>query len=91
VLSDRRSVSLVEEEGLLSALAQATGLEARDLATTRSLLDLGLTSFRIMQALMQIEEGFGVEFSEEDIVKFPAVPASALVEFIAERIRISDS
>jgi acyl carrier protein len=77
---------VVDEEEVLEVLAQATGLERRELGTEWSLLDLGLTSFRIMQALMEVEERFGVEFSEDDVVKFPTVPGSSLPRFVRERI-----
>ncbi len=80
---------MADEEEVLEALAEATGLEPPELGSAWSLLDLGLTSYRIMQAVMQIEERFGVEFSEDEVVKFPAVPASDLGRLVSERIAIS--
>lgn len=77
---------MADEDEILEALAEATGLERRELGSSYSLLDLGLTSYRIMQALMQIEERFGVEFSEDEVVRFPAVPTSALMRLVGERI-----
>ena len=82
---------MVDDEEVLEVLAEATGLEARELGADWSLLDLGLTSFRIMQALMQIEERFGIEFSEDEVVKFPTVPGRALSRFVGDRIASSSA
>jgi acyl carrier protein len=79
-------VTVADEDEVLDALADATGLQRSELASNYSLLDLGLTSYRIMQALMQIEETFGVEFSEDEVVRFPAIPARALGGLVGERI-----
>lgn len=81
---------VVDEREMLEVLADATGLEARELGAEWTLLDLGLTSFRIMQALMQIEERFEIEFSEDEIVKFPTVPGRELSRFVGDRIASSD-
>ena len=77
---------MADEDEVLDALSEATGLERSEFGSAWSLLDLGLTSYRIMQALMQVEERFGVEFSEDEVVRFPAVPASALLRLVGERI-----
>lgn len=82
---------MVDEEEVLEVLAEATGLERREFGTEWSLLDLGLTSFRIMQALMEVEERFGIEFSEDEVMKFPTVPGSSLPRFVRERIAGSSS
>jgi acyl carrier protein len=82
---------VVDEEEVLEVLAEATGLERREFGTEWSLLDLGLTSFRIMQALMEVEERFGIEFSEDEVMKFPTVPGSSLPRFVRERIAGSSS
>jgi acyl carrier protein len=84
--SQSKGGAVVDEEEVLGVLAEATGLERGELGTEWSLLDLGLTSFRIMQALMELEERFGIEFSEDEVVKFPTVPTSALPRFVRERI-----
>ena len=63
----------------------------REFGTEWSLLDLGLTSFRIMQALMEVEERFGIEFSEDEVMRFPTVPGSSLPRFVRERIAGSSS
>jgi Phosphopantetheine attachment site len=81
-----RVVSVVEREAVLEAVGEATGLAPAELGSGWSLLDLGLTSYRIMQALMEIEERFGIELSEDEVVKFPVLPASALVDLIGTRI-----
>jgi len=80
---------VIEDGDMLEALTSATGLERKELDSAWSLLDLGLTSFRIMQALMQIEERFGIEFSDEEIVRFPAAPGNELARLVRERIAAS--
>ena len=80
---------MVDDDELLESLAQATGLTRGELDSTWSLLDLGLTSFRVMQALMRIEETFGIEFSDDEIVQFPVVAARALPGLVRQRITTS--
>lgn len=77
---------MVGDEDVLEVLAESTGLERRELSTRWSLVDLGLTSFRVMRAVMQIEERFAIEFSDDEIVRFAAAPASSLVHLVSDRL-----
>lgn len=40
---------------------------------------------------MEVEERFGIEFSEDEVMRFPTVPGSSLPRFVRERIAGSSS
>ncbi|MHB1508491.1 MAG: phosphopantetheine-binding protein [Acidimicrobiales bacterium] len=76
---------MLDDDEVVEFLVGATGLERADLGSSLSLLDLGLSSFRVMQTLMQIEETFGIELSDEEVVRFASAPAQMLASLVGKR------
>jgi len=76
---------VLDDDEVVELLVGATGLERADLGSSLSLLDLGLSSFRVMQTLMQIEETFGIELSDEEVVRFASAPAQMLASLVGKR------
>jgi acyl carrier protein len=82
---------VLDDDEVVEFLVGVTGLERADLGSSLSLLDLGLSSFRVMQTLMQIEETFGIELSDEEVVRFASAPAEILASLVEKRARGSSA
>lgn len=75
-----------DQEHVLAILAEATRLSTDDLDSRWSLLDRGVTSFRIMQAIMKVEETYNLEFSDDELVRFPVLPTEELLQILYRHI-----
>ncbi len=71
-----------ESVNVVDILMRETGLSASELASSQSLIDLGVTSFVIVRVLIAFEEHFKRELSPDQMEQVVSSPVSSLPELV---------
>jgi acyl carrier protein len=75
-----------ELDELIDASLTQTGLDVVRLQRSSSLVDNGASSFLIMHFLMNLEDGLGIEFSEEQMAEIINGPISDIVATVQRAV-----